>query len=674
MCPDGLNTIETQELPSLAQPAVETQLLLMAAPEPHLDDALRVARALGIRVECLAAGTPLPRPSGDQLVVAVVTPGTWSELPLPQQSELLMMADVALILAGEPDARPEGLAEDQIFAYVALPTSTRALLKQVKSAALALLERRRARRLERELIHRTRELREVNAIGIALSTERNRDKLLSLILQKARELSGCDAGSLYLIEDHDGEKMLVFRVAQNDSLGLENLKPRPLPLSRKSLAGFVALTGQTLRIDDAYRLAEGVEYTFDRTSFDDRYGYRTKSVLVLPMNNTKGERIGVLQLINRRRGRGLGPLTVESCEEEVVPFSSSIIDLMLSLAGQAAISIENNRLYAEVRKLFEGFVKASVTAIEQRDPTTSGHSFRVATLTTGLAEIVDRSAEPRFRDVRFSADQMKEIRYAALLHDFGKVGVREEVLVKGKKLYPNHLELVRQRFAYIKKWIEAEALRRLFAELRAGADTLPPAEIERRLLGVEEEIQAEIADVDEGLATVLRSNEPTVLPEGSFEAIARLGSRTFRDVEGRERPFLDELEVRFLSIRKGSLDDDERRQIESHVTQTFAFLSQIPWTREFARVPAIAYAHHEKLTGNGYPLQLDADAIPIESRMMTVADIYDALTASDRPYKKAVPVDRALAIIDSEMKAGMLDADLVRLFVEAKIFEFTRRD
>lgn len=659
-------TSETQELPSLARTAVEPLMVLGFSADATLDEAALLARALGIQVARLAPGADLPAIEGDQIMVLALGAGAAEALQPSAVATLALRQDIGVILVCDPEDRPEAIPEERVFSYAPPPFRPRTLLRQIKSAALTALEVRRARLLESELIHRTRELRELNAIGMALSTERDLDKLLSLILRKARELAGCDAGSLYLLEEREGEPCLIFRVAQNDSVNFDKSESTPLPLKKSSLAGFVVLTGQVLNIEDAYNLPEGSELSFDR-SFDQKGGYRTKSVLVVPMTNVKGERLGVLQLINRRRQRGGRRLTQQNVDDEVITFSTPTVDLVLSLAGQAAVAIENNKLYAEVRNLFEGFVSASVTAIEQRDPTTSGHSFRVATLTTSLADVVARSGEGRFRQVSFTSDQMKQIRYAALLHDFGKVGVREEVLVKGKKLYPAHLDLVRARFAYIKKWIEAETLRQKVETLLGrGASGL-----EKEIPEIEQRLQAELGLVDDALATVLIANEPTVLAEGNFDAIHKLGSRTYRDIGGEERPFLDEREVRLLSIRRGSLDETERRQIESHVTQTFEFLSQIPWTREFQRVPEIAYAHHEKLTGKGYPRKLIAERIPIESRMMTVADIYDALTASDRPYKKAVPVPKALAIIEAEVKEGQLDSDVVRLFIDAKVYEAT---
>jgi response regulator RpfG family c-di-GMP phosphodiesterase len=291
----------------------------------------------------------------------------------------------------------------------------------------------------------------------------------------------------------------------------------------------------------------------------------------------------------------------------------------------------------------------------------------VATLTVGIAEKVDAITKAPFGDVRFTRDQIQEIRYAGLLHDFGKVGVREKVLIKGKKLFVGELLQLRQRFAYIKRSLEA-------SHLQAKLELMRKAELSAAR---EKQLDAEHAkrqqETDRILETILKANEPTVLEEESFRALMDLPERTYVDIEGQPQPFLSHNEVEALSIRKGSLSEKERREIESHVTHTYRFLTKIPWTGEFAAIPDIAYAHHEKLDGTGYPRQLPAREIPIQSKMMTIADIYDALVAWDRPYKKAVPVERALHILNLEAGDGKLDRELLDLFIEAKIFELTLR-
>jgi HD-GYP domain-containing protein (c-di-GMP phosphodiesterase class II) len=372
-----------------------------------------------------------------------------------------------------------------------------------------------------------------------------------------------------------------------------------------------------------------------------------------------------LQLINRKRVAEMRLMSDEVVDREVMTYDQRCVELTSALASQAAVAIENGRLYEDIERLFEGFVTAAVTAIESRDPTTSGHSGRVATLTVGLAEVVDRTAEGPYRHVNFSREQLRELRYAGLLHDFGKVGVREQVLVKEKKLYPHDLELIRHRFAYLiqRADLEFERTRADFVLARGqdGYDAMV-----RRL---EAERECRRRELRCYLDAIVRANEPTVMPEGSFEALYQIRDRTFVDFEGRVKPLLEDHELQFLMIRKGNLDDAERREIESHVTHTFRFLEQIPWTRELRNIPQIAYGHHEKLNGAGYPNALDGSAIPVQTRMMTIADIYDALTATDRPYKRAVPSERALDILALEAREGMIDSTLLEAFIGARVFE-----
>src|SRR5438552_692164 len=559
---------------------------------------------------------------------------------------------------------PRWLADDSVYFDLPEDPSPASLLNAVKRAYQFLYQKIRADQLEKQLSDRTRELRQVGEVGIALSAERDHSVLLTTILSKARELSRSDAGSLYLHDVVDGQKVLRWKLAQNDSIDVVSFEEKLLPTTRRSLAGYVALTGETLVIDDAYRLPADAEYTINR-SFDEENGYLTKSMLVFPMTNHVGELIGVLQLINRKRQGAPPRLTAATVPQEVISFDREIIELMRSLAGQAAVAVENNLLYESIERLFEGFVTAAVTAIEQRDPTTSGHSFRVADLTVELAKTVDSIEQGPYRETRFTPDQVREIRYASLLHDFGKVGVREQVLVKQKKLYPMQLETIRSRFEFVMKSVESEANRRKIEFLlqygREGFDEFN-ARIDR-------ETAEQIERLQKDFAIIAQSNEPTVLPEGDFQYLQQLAKRDFTDIRGEKRGLVLPEEARILSIRKGNLDATERSEIESHVTHTFHFLQKIPWTKDLVSVPDIAYAHHEKLNGRGYPRKLMANDIPIQSRMMTVSDIYDALTAADRPYKRAVPTERALDILKMEVGEGLLDQSLVDVFIDAKVYE-----
>ncbi len=599
------------------------------------------------------------RPDGSSLRVVLV------DSAITSRATMLPALDNRTAIVGIGLAeQPKWLADDSIYLDLPENPSTSLLLNSVRRAYQFLYQKLRADQLERQLSDRTRELQEVSEVGIALSTVRDHAVLLTMILLKARELSRADAGSLYLLDEIAGEgKVLRWKLAQNDSLDV-HFEEKVLPITRKSLAGYVAMTGETLVIDDAYNLPADAEYTINR-SFDEQNGYLTKSLLVFPMTNHVGDIIGVLQLINRKRVGAPAKLSAATVPDEVVPFDQETIEIMRSLSGQAAVAVENNLLYESIERLFEGFVLASVTAIEQRDPTTSGHSFRVAGLTVELARIIDRVSEGRYRDVHFTADQIKELRYASLLHDFGKVGVREQVLIKEKKLYPLQMETIRGRFEFIMKAVEAEIAKRrvdyLLEHGRDGYDAFGKS--------MDEELEERLRRLQRDFAVIAQSNEPTVLPEGEFQYLQELATREYEDIRGEKRLLLNPEEVKILSIRKGNLDAQERGEIESHVTHTFHFLQKIPWTKDLISIPDIAFAHHEKLNGRGYPRKLTASDIPIQSRMMTVSDIYDALTASDRPYKRAVTTDRALDILKMEVNDGLLDSSLVDVFIDTKVYE-----
>jgi HD-GYP domain-containing protein (c-di-GMP phosphodiesterase class II) len=562
------------------------------------------------------------------------------------------------------DEQPKWLADDSVYFHLAENPSTPVLLNAVRRAYQFLYQKMRADQLERQLGDRTRELQQVSEVGIALSTVRDHQVLLTMILSKARELSRSDAGSLYLLDEVGGQRVLRWKLAQSDSIDVGSFEEKILPITRKSLAGYVAMTGETLVIDDAYSLPAGCEYSIN-TSFDAQNHYLTRSLLVFPMTNHVGEVIGVLQLINRKKSGAPAKLTAETVPNEVISFDDEVIELMRSLAGQAAVAVENNLLYESIERLFEGFVTAAVTAIEQRDPTTSGHSFRVADLTVELARVVDGIDSGLYEPVRFSSDHIREIRYASLLHDFGKVGVREQVLIKEKKLYPLQLDTIRARFEFVIKSIENESNKRkvehLVANGRDGYDAFSAQ--------VDQESREQIEKLQKDFSFIAKSNEPTILPDGDFEYLQHLALSDYSDIRGERRLLLNHEEARILSIRKGNLDATERGEIESHVTHTFNFLQKIPWTKDLAGVANIAYAHHEKLNGRGYPRKLTAAEIPLQSRMMTISDIYDALTASDRPYKRAVPTERALDILNMETNDGLLDRDLVNVFVESKVWE-----
>jgi HD-GYP domain-containing protein (c-di-GMP phosphodiesterase class II) len=510
------------------------------------------------------------------------------------------------------------------------------------------------------------ELDELISIGRSLSSQRNIDRLLPVILEKSRYVTDADAGSVYVVEGDDEDyhkRTLRFKASQNDSVHLD-FSEFTLPVSEKSIVGRCVLSREVINIPDLYALdVKGNNpwgFVHNR-GFDEKIGYQTRSMLTVPMIDANNQVIGVIQLINKKR-RGEARLqTPEDFDRFVIPFDPRSQSLAATLASQAGISLENTQLYQEIRELFEGFVTASVTAIEQRDPTTSGHSQRVADLTVQLAKNTAREDSGPYREYQTTFDELKQIEYAALLHDFGKVGVRENVLVKAKKLYDADRDLILARFDYVRASIETDSLKQKLALMERNA---PREEIVR----LDDEVKAKLAEIDEFMTFILKANEPTILAQGGFEKIGEIALRRYVDPRGQEQPYLRPHETETLQILRGSLTQKERLEIESHVSHTYNFLKRIPWGRVFKDIPEYAGSHHEKLDGTGYPRALKSESIPVPAKMMTISDIYDALTASDRPYKKAVPVDKALDIIGSEVKAGKCDADLFRIFVESKVF------
>lgn len=525
------------------------------------------------------------------------------------------------------------------------------------------------------------ELGELINIARAITTERDVNKLLGVILEKSRFITGADAGSIYVVEEGasqapssgpNGPRMtdekkdphLRFKLTQNESVTFDS-REFVMPISHRSIAGSAALDKKTINIADVYEMPPGSTFAFDRR-FDERTLYRTKSMLVAPLISQRDEVIGVIQLINKKKDPHAKLLTKEDILAQVVPFDERSEELLGMVAAQAGVSLETAMLYDEIRQLFEGFVHASVQAIESRDPTTSGHSQRVAGLTVELAKVVDGETTGAYRDATFSKEDLRELEYASLLHDFGKIGVREKVLVKGKKLYDERLTLVRSRFDFVARSIEADVLRRKLEALERGA----PRDV---LDALDAEMAQRRADLDGMFDAVTVANEPTVLTSGAVSAVGArieaIAKETYTDLRGEMHTLLDDEDVVCLKIKQGSLTPQEFDEIRSHVSHTYRFLSQIPWGKAFRRVPIIAGAHHERLNGTGYPNRWRSEEIPVQSKMMSISDIFDALTASDRPYKKAVPLERAIDILDYNVKDGHLDTELVRIFKDARVWD-----
>ncbi|WP_169926832.1 HD domain-containing phosphohydrolase [Massilia putida] len=359
----------------------------------------------------------------------------------------------------------------------------------------------------------------------------------------------------------------------------------------------------------------------------------------------------------------LGLIQVDSSSDPRA-FHDADLELLTGVCAETAVALKNFQLYSDIERLLDGFVRASVQAIEERDPVTAGHSFRVASYAERLATALDRAADPQLRRIAFTREQLREIRYAALLHDFGKVGVREHVLRKEKKLHHADMRLLEQRFLYARACLERQAYHTLAQ--RHLDEGWSAATFRTEKEQADARLAEEAARLDGFLATIRSANEPAISRGSALPDLRDIVHYGCHDPDGQPLSLLEEHEVAALSIPKGCLTADERRQIEEHVVDSYSFLVLIPWTRDLAGVPAIAHGHHEKLDGSGYPSGLRGPQISIQTRILTICDIYDALTAGDRPYKKAVPVDLALDLMHEECDAGHIDARLFQVFVDAR--------
>jgi HD-GYP domain-containing protein (c-di-GMP phosphodiesterase class II) len=573
----------------------------------------------------------------------------------------------ATIVVAEPgDASLLWLAENEhVAGWLLRPLDPAAALATVIAARRLLNERHEADRLREMADAMASETDRLLSIGVALSAERNISKLHELIVRNARELTRADSGSLFLLETNEAsEQVLRFAVAQTGPDDAGTHLGAILPLSRGSIAGYAAITGEVVRFADVYEIPDSSECHFN-SAFDKKNGYRTKSMLVVPMRDHENAIVGVIQLINRKPDFKLVLTSPEMTERVVEPFNEHDESVLLSLASQAGVALENRALLASIQDLFEQFVRASVKAIEVRDKSTQGHSSRVAELTIAQALAVNAVEAGRFKDLRFDEDALREMRYAALLHDFGKVAVPEYIFGKAKKLPDGKLDAIRLRFLLGINQIETLAARRKFELLRAGASLEDHALIE-----IETDAAARAGELQALLETVESANEPRVVAAEIGALLDSIIGKTYLDL-AEERPLLDTAEFEFLRIPRGSLSNDERHKMEQHVTQSFYFLREIPWSKTpWRNVPELAYGHHEHLDGTGYPRGLKEGEILPQVRMLTIADVYDALTANDRPYKAAMPVERALDILVKEFaQRGKVDPELLDLFIARKTYE-----
>jgi HD-GYP domain-containing protein (c-di-GMP phosphodiesterase class II) len=469
----------------------------------------------------------------------------------------------------------------------------------------------------------------------------NLHKILDTTLESFLDLVQCDAGSVYTVrKDRDGELILTFEAMITRSINLRGVPSHLGTLKFKiddtSIVGKTAVSRKPILLN----LVSGENKVASRVG--ESLKYTTRNMFSGPLITPRGDLVGVVQLLNKlpREGATFIPTSASG----LPPFNKRDERLFSIISRQTALAIENSLLLDEQERLMEGIVNACVTAIEARDPVTSGHSVRVANYSVGLATAVNRVDTGPLRNLNFTPAQVRELRFASMLHDVGKIGVREEVLQKDKKLHPHELETIALRL---------RLMRTQFLLLQQSEN---------------KDYSDAIRRVDAAWTRILEAIEPTAVTRAAADLVNDLRSLSVPFDTGEILTALTEDESRKLCIVQGTLSEEERLEIESHVNKTYDILKMIPWSKGLEQVPEIAYKHHESLDGKGYPNQLKAEAIPPQTRIMTICDIYDALVANDRPYKPSMSAERALGIIEGQVKAGRLDANLFDVFVRSQLF------
>ena len=508
-----------------------------------------------------------------------------------------------------------------------------------------------------------RHIQKLTEIGLALSAEKNISKLLEMVVDQARELSNADAGTLYILDAH--EKHLRFEIMQNDTMntrmggtsGIEVTLPNvPLYIdgnpNYSNVSSYVALTSETKSIPDVYE-AKGFDFTGPK-NYDESTGYRSKSMLVIPMRNHENTTIGVLQLLNAQ-----DPET-----GEVVAFSVEYESLISSLASQAAVALTNRQLIQELHNLFYAFIKSIATAIDEKSPYTSGHINRVVDLTMMIAEKINEIDAGPFKDVFLNEEEIEELRLASWMHDIGKIVTPEHLVDKATKLETiyDRVHLVEWRFHLIAKSIENAYLHRKIEHSKEG--NLTDTETKRLDEAFAQEIKT-LYDEFEFIKSCNNSGE--FLEDEKIERLNTLALKKFA-LNGTAYPYLTKDELKNLSIKKGTLTDEERRIIENHASMSLKMLKQLPFPRKLAMVPEYAGSHHEKPDGSGYPRHLSEKDLPLQSRIMAVADIFDALIAKDRPYKKPMNLSKVMKIMGFMQKDKHIDQDIYDLFIKSGIY------
>ena len=500
------------------------------------------------------------------------------------------------------------------------------------------------------------QIKKLSDIGIALSGVYDLNTLLEMIVDQARNFTNADAGTLYIVEDNT----LRFKIVQNDSLKIrmggkdgEPIPFAPVELNQSNVSAYVALNGVSVNIPDVYN-TDLFDFTGPK-KFDQSTGYRSQSMLVVPMRDHYGDVIGVLQLLNATTFN----------TGKVTTFSQDYENLTESLASQAAVSITNAKLISNMAELFEAFVKVMATAIDEKSPVTGGHIRRVADLTLTMADVIHNIKEGPYKDITFTQDQIYELKIAAYMHDIGKVTSPVEIVEKAKKLQTifDRIQYIRLRMAYISQRIILEGQNAKIEILQNGSDS-------EKLKALETETHNKLEEIKEIREFINKCNEPgEFLDDETLERLKEISQKTYIDDEEKQQPFLKDDELVNLSIRRGSITEVERKKMQDHAAVTLRMLKQIPFTKKLKNIPDFAGAHHEFINGKGYPLGLKGDEIPFEGKLMAVTDIAEALTASDRPYKKAMPLETVNRILRSMAQKEELDNNLVELFIEKEVYK-----
>jgi len=504
-------------------------------------------------------------------------------------------------------------------------------------------------------------LEQLNAIGASLSAERDINRLLESILAAAKTITRADGGTLYRVTE---ERTLRFEIVRTSSLKyyLGGTTGNPVPFypiqlykdgkpNHSMVAAHAALTGKTVNIPDAYA-ADGFDFSGTR-AFDSKTGYRSQSFLTVPMRNHDHEIIGVLQLINAH----------DPSSGKVVAFSPSDQRLAESLASQAAVALTNRLLIMQLEQLFESFINLMNSAIDEKSPYTGGHCQRVPVLTMLLAEAVNDTREGPLRDFNMSEKDRYELKIAGLLHDCGKVTTPVHVVDKATKLETifDRVHLIDTRFEVLKRDAEIDALQKKVGFLQEKKP-MEAASVEKRL---RERLRA-LDDDRRFLHTTNIGSER--MSDEDIARVKRIAAYRWRDSAGHEADFLTADEVKNLTVRAGTLTDDERKIINHHIVATIKMLEALPWPKHLTKVPEYAGGHHERMDGKGYPKGLTREQMSVQARCMGIADIFEALTAKDRPYKKGKTLSESLEILGKMKLNHHIDPDLFDIFVRRKVY------